>query len=193
MEEFDFSTHTYNVLVRANIETVSQLVAKTEGDLMRLRGFGVKCLDEVKQKLQKRGLQLGQEMPVEEEKSSEPEKTAIDLLLERCNIGIEICSNIRDSLEEYRKEGLVPEFERYNEAKDNYLARENIFDPQGVVQAVRKKKEKEEKIYIDSGIADLDISISIYNCLKRRARINYIYELILMTEEEVQRIWRYRR
>lgn len=47
-----------NVLRRAQIETVAQLVEKEEEDLLAIQNFGQKSLDLVKEKLAERGLKL---------------------------------------------------------------------------------------------------------------------------------------
>jgi DNA-directed RNA polymerase subunit alpha len=45
-------------LKRAQINTVGELVSKTEDDLLAITNFGQKSLDEVLQKLDERGLSL---------------------------------------------------------------------------------------------------------------------------------------
>lgn len=51
ISEIDFSVRTSNCLRRAGITTVEQLEELETRDLMALRGFGQKCLEEVHQKL----------------------------------------------------------------------------------------------------------------------------------------------
>lgn len=51
IEELDFSVRTYNCLKKANVMTIGDLVQKTESDLMQIRNFGKKSLNEVKDKL----------------------------------------------------------------------------------------------------------------------------------------------
>ncbi len=58
IEELDFSVRTYNCLKKANIMTIGELVQRTEGDLMQIRNFGKKSLNEVKEKLASFGLSL---------------------------------------------------------------------------------------------------------------------------------------
>lgn len=58
IEELDFSMRTYNCLKKANVLTVRDLVEKTEDELMEIRNFGKKSLDEVHEKLAKHGLHL---------------------------------------------------------------------------------------------------------------------------------------
>ncbi|NLI00907.1 MAG: DNA-directed RNA polymerase subunit alpha [Chthonomonadales bacterium] len=58
IEEMDFSVRTSNCLKKANILTLGELIQATEADLMHLKNFGKKSLDEVKAKLEMRGLAL---------------------------------------------------------------------------------------------------------------------------------------
>ncbi len=58
IEELDFSVRSYNCLKRAGINTVEELVTKTEADMMKVRNLGKKSLDEVGNKLADLGLML---------------------------------------------------------------------------------------------------------------------------------------
>ncbi|MCS6777524.1 MAG: DNA-directed RNA polymerase subunit alpha [Chloroherpetonaceae bacterium] len=58
IEELDFSVRTYNCLKKANILTIPELIQYTENDLMQIRNFGKKSLEEVREKLQQLGLTL---------------------------------------------------------------------------------------------------------------------------------------
>lgn len=60
IEEMDFSVRSYNCLKREGVLTVGQLVEKTEEDLLDIRNFGQKSIDEVKMKLGEMGLSLKQ-------------------------------------------------------------------------------------------------------------------------------------
>ena len=48
IEELDLSVRSYNCLKRAGINTVQELANKTEEDMMKVRNFGRKSLEEVK-------------------------------------------------------------------------------------------------------------------------------------------------
>lgn len=50
-----------NALRNDNIETVGQLIEKTEGELMRIPNFGRKCIAEIKTRLAEVGLRLDME------------------------------------------------------------------------------------------------------------------------------------
>lgn len=58
IEELDLSERPRNCLKRAQINTIGELVSKTEDDLLAITNFGQKSLDEVIQKLDERGLSL---------------------------------------------------------------------------------------------------------------------------------------
>ena len=58
IEELDLSVRSYNCLKRAGINTVGELVQKTEEEMMRVRNLGRKSLKEVIQKLHEINLEL---------------------------------------------------------------------------------------------------------------------------------------
>jgi DNA-directed RNA polymerase subunit alpha len=58
IEDLDLSERPNNCLKRAQVNTVGELLTKTEDDLLNLTNVGQKSLDEVKAKLDERGLQL---------------------------------------------------------------------------------------------------------------------------------------
>ncbi len=58
IEDLDLSVRSYNCLKREGIGTVGELVSKTENDLLEIRNFGQKSVDEVKEKLTELGLSL---------------------------------------------------------------------------------------------------------------------------------------
>ena len=61
IEDLDLSVRSYNCLKRANINTVANLTAKTEEEMMKVRNLGRKSLEEVKKKLQELDLSLRKE------------------------------------------------------------------------------------------------------------------------------------
>ena len=61
IEELDLSVRSFNCLKRANINTVEDLVSKTEDEMIKVRNLGRKSLEEVKQKLAQLGLTLANE------------------------------------------------------------------------------------------------------------------------------------
>jgi DNA-directed RNA polymerase subunit alpha len=58
IEDLDLSERPRNCLKRAQVNTVGELLTKTEDDLLNITNFGQKSLDEVKAKLDERGLTL---------------------------------------------------------------------------------------------------------------------------------------
>jgi DNA-directed RNA polymerase subunit alpha len=58
IEDLDLSERPRNCLKRAQVNTVGELVLKSEDDLLAITNFGQKSLDEVLQKLDERGLSL---------------------------------------------------------------------------------------------------------------------------------------
>lgn len=61
VEELDLSVRSYNCLKRANINTVQELVNKTDSEMMKVRNLGKKSLEEVKNKLAELNLFLKEE------------------------------------------------------------------------------------------------------------------------------------
>ncbi len=58
VESLNLSVRSFNCLKRAGISKVSELLDLTEDEIMKMRNFGKKSLDEIKQVLQERGLSL---------------------------------------------------------------------------------------------------------------------------------------
>jgi DNA-directed RNA polymerase subunit alpha len=58
IEDMDLTVRSYNCLKREGVTTVAELVQKTEEDLLEIRNFGQKSIDEVKAKLEEMGLGL---------------------------------------------------------------------------------------------------------------------------------------
>ena len=58
IEDLDLSERPRNCLKRAQVNTIGELLTRTEDDLLNITNFGQKSLDEVKEKLDERGLSL---------------------------------------------------------------------------------------------------------------------------------------
>ena len=58
IEELELGVRSYNCLKREGIQTIGDLVSKTEAELLNIPNFGKKSIDEVKEKLESRGLAL---------------------------------------------------------------------------------------------------------------------------------------
>ncbi|MBX3386938.1 MAG: DNA-directed RNA polymerase subunit alpha, partial [Phycisphaeraceae bacterium] len=63
ISDLDLSVRASNCLESARIQTVGDLVGKTDADLLKVRSFGRTSLREVKKKLQEIGMDLGMELP----------------------------------------------------------------------------------------------------------------------------------
>ncbi|MBO4853771.1 MAG: DNA-directed RNA polymerase subunit alpha [Oscillospiraceae bacterium] len=61
IEELDLSVRSFNCLKRANINTVEDLISRTEDEMMKVRNLGRKSLEEVINKLAMMGLSLASE------------------------------------------------------------------------------------------------------------------------------------
>ena len=61
IEELDMSVRSFNCLKRAGIDTVEDLISRTEEDMIKVRNLGKKSLEEVIQKLHSLGLELKKE------------------------------------------------------------------------------------------------------------------------------------
>ena len=63
IEELDLTVRSYNCLKREGINSVGELISRTEADLLDIRNFGQKSIDEVKMKLAGMGLGLKDSAP----------------------------------------------------------------------------------------------------------------------------------
>jgi DNA-directed RNA polymerase subunit alpha len=63
IEDLNLTVRSYNCLKREGIHTVGELIARSEQDLLDIRNFGSKSIDEVKAKLESMGLSLKDSAP----------------------------------------------------------------------------------------------------------------------------------
>ncbi|HIN70426.1 MAG TPA: DNA-directed RNA polymerase subunit alpha [Acidobacteria bacterium] len=59
VEELELSVRSYNCLKNADIKTITELVQKTEAEMLKTKNFGRKSLNEIKEILTNMGLSLG--------------------------------------------------------------------------------------------------------------------------------------
>jgi DNA-directed RNA polymerase subunit alpha len=59
VEELELSVRSYNCLKNANIQTIGDLVQKSESEMLRTKNFGRKSLNEIKEILSGLGLTFG--------------------------------------------------------------------------------------------------------------------------------------
>jgi DNA-directed RNA polymerase subunit alpha len=62
VEELELSVRSYNCLKNANIQTIAELVQKTDQEMLKTRNFGRKSLNEIKEILEEMGLGLGMKL-----------------------------------------------------------------------------------------------------------------------------------
>ena len=70
VEELELSVRSYNCLKNASIQTIGELVQKSESEMLRTKNFGRKSLNEIKEILTTMGLGLGDEIGREREPDS---------------------------------------------------------------------------------------------------------------------------
>ncbi|MEU9481488.1 DNA-directed RNA polymerase subunit alpha C-terminal domain-containing protein, partial [Streptomyces sp. NPDC048191] len=63
IEELELTVRSYNCLKREGVHSVGELLARSEADLLDIRNFGAKSIDEVKAKLAGLGLALKDSPP----------------------------------------------------------------------------------------------------------------------------------
>jgi DNA-directed RNA polymerase subunit alpha len=63
IEQLDMTVRSYNCLKREGIHTVGELITRSEADLLDIRNFGAKSIDEIKVKLHGLGLALKDSPP----------------------------------------------------------------------------------------------------------------------------------
>ena len=74
VEELELSVRSYNCLKNANIQTIGELVQKTEAEMLKTKNFGRKSLNEIKEILAPMGLSLG--MKIDEHGNAVPGPTS---------------------------------------------------------------------------------------------------------------------
>ena len=75
VEELELSVRSYNCLKNANIQSIGELVQKTEAEMLKTKNFGRKSLNEIKEILAQMGLSLG--MKIDENGNPVPGPTSI--------------------------------------------------------------------------------------------------------------------
>ena len=78
VEELELSVRSYNCLKNANIQTIGELVQKTEAEMLKTKNFGRKSLNEIKEILASMGLSLG--MKIDEHGNAVPGPTSNQVL-----------------------------------------------------------------------------------------------------------------
>jgi DNA-directed RNA polymerase subunit alpha len=78
VEELELSVRSYNCLKNANIQSIGELVQKTEAEMLKTKNFGRKSLNEIKEILGTMGLSLG--MKIDEQGNAVPGPTSNQIL-----------------------------------------------------------------------------------------------------------------
>ena len=78
VEELELSVRSYNCLKNADIRTISELVQKTEAEMLKTKNFGRKSLNEIKEILTNMGLSLGMRLEQTVPQSEEKPQSEID-------------------------------------------------------------------------------------------------------------------
>ena len=73
VEELELSVRSYNCLKNANIQTIGELVQKTEAEMLKTKNFGRKSLNEIKEILRRWVSSLG--MKIDEHGNAVPDRT----------------------------------------------------------------------------------------------------------------------
>ena len=62
VEELELSVRSYNCLKNANVQTIGELVTRSEADILKTKNFGRKSLNEIKELLAIMGLSFGMKL-----------------------------------------------------------------------------------------------------------------------------------
>ena len=135
IDDLNLTLRSYNYLRRAGIYSIYELVQNSQNDLLNIRNFGRKTLNEVVNKLNKKGFRLRNEDEGENIQGLKrvKRKSNVEILLNKCN---SILSQYEEKIEQLGNKIL-----RYNMAKYNYLLKENIFSPEEIVPNVPRNLE----------------------------------------------------
>lgn len=77
VEELELSVRSYNCLKNANIQSIGELVQKTESEMLKTKNFGRKSLNEIKEILATMGLSLG--MKIDEQGNAIPSSGSMSM------------------------------------------------------------------------------------------------------------------
>jgi len=123
--------------------------------------FGKSSMVKIKQKLAEKGLKLGLSPEELETLNAGREPTQLDIE--------NYVQDLNNKIEEYQKriendtlekEMLAKEMIEYKEARDSYLNIENIFEPNGIIPAIKRENYKETKTELHKENIVLDNELS---------------------------------
>lgn len=177
IEELLLSTRAYNALMRWGIKTIEQLINYTDQDLLKIRNFGIKSLEEVSIKLQRYGLCL-----------KEVELKSIDKEISISNLGLTfgLCEVLKE-----RKIETVGQLIGYTEQE--LLKILNFRQVSKINMKLQEyglgfKKSEAKTINKKSDIEELQLSTRSYYALTRLG-IKTIEQLIGYTDQDLLKMW----
>ena len=112
VEELELSVRSYNCLKNAGIQTIGELIQKTEAEMLKTKNFGRKSLNEIKEMLAQMGLSLG--MRIDESGNPIPGPTSILPAAVLSSIGHRGDDDEDEDDEDFDDELLVPQEEPEN-------------------------------------------------------------------------------
>lgn len=164
ISELDFSVRATNCLESEGIETVLDLVACTEGKLLKIRNFSESTLEHVRKRLSENGLKLGMLLQCDKEREEEPPS------------GVSAMTNFTKLLAGDRQRPL-------NEIVA--IAETGAGAGAGKPEVNDKDMEPDEKL--NMSLASLSLSVGVRYCLNRMG-ISTVRDLVGCTEEELLKI-----
>ena len=114
IEELELGVRSYNCLKRAGIQTVGDLISKSEGELNAIPNFGKKSIDEVVETLNQRGLDAPQRLgPMRHQKSrGKLSRDSAHRKALLANLCIEVIDHERIKTTEAKAKAVKPEIEK---------------------------------------------------------------------------------
>lgn len=171
IEDLDFSVRAFNILKRGGINTVGDLIGKSENELANLIGMGKKSLNEIR------------------------EKRAPYIVNSEKNRTIDI-SDCDTELKEYneQKERLQKELDQiqanlkaYSIAREFYLTEEDCFNPDAIIPGIERESENTIVKLSDNKIADenvVDSEVVSTEELERSRKLEKAKALIQLNKDQ---------
>ena len=113
IEELELGVRSYNCLKRAGIQTVGDLISKSEGELAAIPNFGKKSIDEVVETLSQRGLNLRTDWTMRHQKTRHKlSRDASHRKALLANLCVEVIDHERIKTTEAKAKAVKPELEK---------------------------------------------------------------------------------
>lgn len=182
ISELDLSVRPFNILRRKGIQTVGQLVAMTENDLMELKNMGKRSLEEIQKKIHSMGLHFAGE--VDFDKLEEP-KQSLTNQLQASILELRAAYEVLEGKEKRMREQktfLIGELERISSNKQRI--RENIAQIECLIRAKeehnfswleerldRMKKELEQQKENQTKVQMAEADVELQRVADEKAKI----------------------